>query len=80
MGIHVDVYNLMVEKAKTKKDGVYSLKGNYYLVVDKHLAGYSDYFGNVCEMAYGFSVSKGKAKDRWEARDVLKGYLKQFKK
>ena len=79
MGIHMDIYNLMREKAKTKRNGVYALKGNFYLVVDKQLAGYTDYFGNVCECAYGFSVSKGKAKDRFEARDILKGYLKQLK-
>jgi hypothetical protein len=70
----------MRERAKTKKDGVYPFAGyNFYLVIDNQLAGYSDLFGNIYELASGFSVSKGKAKDRWEARDILKGYLKQFK-
>lgn len=79
MGIQVAVYNQMREKAGTKKDGVYELKRNFYLVINKQVAGYCDFFGNVYELASGFSVSKGKAKDRFEGRDILKSYLKQFK-
>ena len=74
------MYYLMVEKAKTKKNGVYSMKGNCYLVFNNQLKGFADYFGNVYEVVCGFGVDKGKSKDRFEARDVLKGYLKQYDK
>ncbi len=79
MGIHIDVYNQMREKAATKKDGVYELKRNFYLVINNQLAGYCDFLGNVCELASGFSISKGRSRDRFEGRDILKSYLKQFR-
>lgn len=73
-------YNAIKERAKSKKDGVYTYKTyTHYLVVDGQLAGWSDLLGNVHECAYGFNVSKGKAKDRFEAKEILKGYLKQLK-
>ncbi len=77
--MRIDIYNQMREKAKTKKDGVYELKRNFYLVIDNQLAGYCDSIGNVYELASGFNVSKGKTKDRFDGRDILKSYLKQFK-
>lgn len=77
--MHIDDHNKMREKAKTKKDGVYTCKGNFYMVYKNQLAAYCDYFGNVSECLYGFNVTKGKAKDRFEGRDLLKSYLKQYK-
>jgi len=76
--MHIDIYKTIKEKASIKKNGVYSYRKYFYLVVDEKLAGYSDYYGNICECAYGFNVSKGKANDRFEARDILKKYLKQI--
>jgi hypothetical protein len=76
--MNIDIFEKIKEKAESKKNGVYSFKKHFYLVINKRIAGYSDYFGNVCECAYGFNVSKGKAKDRFEARDTLKKYLKQI--
>ena len=80
MGLTIEEHKIISEKAKTKNNGVYTYNKNFYLVVNKRLAAYCDYFGNVCEVAYGFNVSKGKAKDRFEGRDVLKKYLKQLTK
>jgi len=74
----IDIYNQIREKAKTKKNGIYSYKTYTYIVVDNQLAGWCDYFGNIHELAYGFNVSKGKAKDRFEAKEILKSYLKQL--
>ena len=70
--------NQMIERAKTKKNGVYSYKTYYfYLVIDGQVSAWSDLLGEIHERSYGFNVSKGKAKDRFEARDILKSYLKQ---
>lgn len=77
--MRIDEHNEMIKRAESKKDGVYAFKYNFYLVIDKQLAAYSDLLGNITERSYGFGVSKGKAKDRFEARDILKSYLKQFK-
>ena len=74
----VETLNTILDKALTKKDGIYSYQGNYYLVINKHLFAYSDYFGNVSEICSGFSVCKGKSENRFEARKVLKDYLKQL--
>lgn len=78
----IEDYNAIRERAKTKKNGIYSYKGQQYtyIVVDNQLAGYCDYFGNLYELSYGFNISKGKAKDRFEAKEILKGYLKQLVK
>jgi len=75
----VDEYNEIRKRAEKKKDGVYTYKMNFYLVYKNQLAGYCDFLGNVCECLYGFNVSKGKAKDRFEGRDQLKSYLKQYR-
>lgn len=76
--MHIDVYNALVDKAKTKKDGVYSYRGMYYAVKNCRLVGHCDYYGNVFENAYGFNVVKGKARNKYEGRDVLKSYLTQL--
>ena len=77
--MEISIHNDLVVRAKTKKDGVYTYKGNYYLVINYHLHSYCDYFGNVSENFGSFIVSKGKAKDRFDGRDILKKYLKQLK-
>lgn len=77
--MEINLYNEIVNKCKTKADGVYSYKKHFYLVYERNLRCYSDYFGNVFEVAFGFNVSRGKCNDRFESRDLLKKYLKQFK-
>ena len=74
----VDIHKEIKEKCKTKNNGVFSHKKNFYIAFNNQLAGYCDYFGNVIECVYGFNVSKGKAKDRFDGRDVLKKYLKSL--
>ena len=78
--MNIEIHIALIEKSKTKKNGVYSYKNNFYMVKDRRLAGYCDYFGNVFECVYGFNVSKGKAKDRFNGRDMLKKYLKELTK
>jgi hypothetical protein len=64
-------------RAKTKKDGIYSYRGYFYLVLNKQLSAYTDYFGNVIERSFGFNVDKGKVGNRFEGKKILAGYLKQ---
>jgi hypothetical protein len=79
MIMKIEIHNEISERAKSKKDGIYTYKRNFYLVYKERLAAYCDYLGNVYECIYGFNVSKGKSKDRYEGRDLLKSYLKQYK-
>jgi hypothetical protein len=77
--MNIDEHNEIIKRSKTKKDGIYTYKKNFYLVYKNQLAAYCDYMGNVYEYLYGFNVSKGKLKDRFEGYDLLKSYLKQYK-
>jgi hypothetical protein len=68
--------NLIIDKAKNKKDGVYSFRGNLYLVSDNRFVAYCDYFGNFFSRAGNFNVSGGKI-ERHDRRKVLLNLLKQ---
>jgi len=53
----IDDANLIIDKAKTKKNGVYSFRGYMYVVKDNSFVGFSDYFGNIYQRAGNFNVS-----------------------
>jgi len=42
----IDETNLLHERAMTKNDGVYSYKGNLYVVKDNKFIAFADYHGN----------------------------------
>jgi len=67
--------NLLIDKAKTRKDGVYSYQQYLYVVNDNGLIAFSDYHGN-CYSCYGaFNVSIGKV-ERYNRRKELGKLLK----
>ncbi len=73
-----EILNEIKKRAETKKDGIYQYKGNYYGVYKNSVFAWSDYFGNIHEISYGFNVSKGKV-ERYDVKNILRGYLKQLK-
>ena len=72
----VDEANLLHEKAKTRKDGVYTFKGNLYVVKDNNFIAFSDYFGNCYQRMGSFNVSIGKV-ERYDRRKHLLKWLKK---
>lgn len=70
--------NILIEKAKSRKDGVYSYKGYLYVVKKHAFVAFSDPFG-VCYQRMGsFNVRIGKV-DRHDRRKNLADWLKQQK-
>jgi hypothetical protein len=68
--------NLLIDKAKSKKDGVYMCIPYMYVVKNNSLIAYSDYFG-VCYSCHGyFNVQIGKV-ERYDRKKALTKYLKQ---
>lgn len=49
----------MCEKAKTRKNGVYSYNGYLYLVKNNHLYAVADYFGDIYQFFGSFYVKLG---------------------
>ena len=69
--------NKLAEIAMTKKDGIYSKSPYIYVVRDKNLIAFSDYFGH-CYTCLGiFNVPIGNCK-RHERIKVLTTYLKNL--
>jgi len=68
-------HNQLVEKAKTRKDGVYTL-GNYmYVVKNNGFRAYSDYSGNISSVHGVWHMQIGKV-ERYDRRKKLLEYLK----
>lgn len=71
----IDELNILHDKAKTRKDGVYSFRGNLWAVKDKSFVAYSDFAGN-CYLRMGaFNTSIGKV-NSWEIKQKLTEWLK----
>lgn len=67
----IDEHNVLIDKAKTRKDGVYTYRGYDFVVKNNNFIGYSDYFGNIYQISYSFHVSLGKV-ERLNRKDELK--------
>jgi hypothetical protein len=71
----IEETNILHEKAKTKKDGIYSYKGNLYVVKNNNFIAFSDYYGN-CYMRMGaFNALIGKV-ERYDRKLQLTKWLK----
>lgn len=62
--------NLLQEKAKTRKDGVYSYKGNFYVVKDFKFIAFSNNYGECYQRMGGFNVKVGQV-ERHNAKKKL---------
>jgi hypothetical protein len=74
----IDDINILQEKAKTRKDGVYTHKDIIYIVKGSKFIAYADNFGE-CFLRMGiFNVPIGKVV-RYDRKRMLTDYLKNIK-
>lgn len=66
------------EKAKTKKDGIYSYKGFKYIVVNSRFKAYCD-FKTVYEIFAGLTVKIGEIDEIYNVTKELNKLLKKYK-
>jgi len=71
----IDETNLLHEKAKTRKDGVYSFRGNLYVVKNKRFIAFADYFGRCYQRIGVFNVEIGKV-ESYDRRKKLLEWLR----
>jgi hypothetical protein len=69
-------HNELVDKAKDKKDGVYSYHGYVYVVKNHNFIAYADALGNVCSVHGMFHSSIGKV-NRYDRKVELLDYLRR---
>lgn len=70
-------HNALVEKAKTRKDGVYKRGSYYYVIKNNAFRAYADFFGNVRSVHGGFHYKVGKI-NAYERKEKLTEYLKKL--
>lgn len=71
----IDDHNAILEKSKTRNNGVYSHKEYLYAVINNKPVAYADWFGNLSLFGGSFHVSAGKC-DRHERRKTLLAHIK----
>tara|TARA_R110002124_G_scaffold147816_2_gene313221 strand:- start:401 stop:661 length:261 start_codon:yes stop_codon:yes gene_type:complete len=58
-GLTMENQSLIIEKAKSKRDGIYKLRGVTYRVINNHAVFYA-VDGEVIQMCYGFNAVIGR--------------------
>lgn len=66
----IEIVKKLVEKAKCKKDGVYSFKGYMWVVKNKKFIAYSDSAG-FCYMSFGVFITYIGKVDRCDRKKEL---------
>jgi len=69
--------NILHEKAKTRKDGVYSFRGNLWVVKDNKFIAFSNYRGEFFLRYGSFNVGMGHVGD-YDRKKELTEWLKNF--
>ena len=77
MTIKIDALNKMIDKAKTKKDGIYSSNGNKYLVYKNGVVAFVGDDRTVYR-SVGFACFK--ISERFKYREYANNFLKKNKK
>ena len=72
----IDERNLLIDKAKTRRDGVYSYQQYKYAVKNKGMIAFSDYQGNIFTCHGAFNYVAGKV-ERWDISKTLKRLIRQ---
>ena len=70
--------NILHEKAKTKKDGIYSYRNNYYAVKNGRFIAYANFMGECFQRMGAFNAVIGKV-DHYDRKNKLKEWLKSQK-
>ena len=71
----IDDTNILIEKAKTRKDGVYSFKGYLWVVKNNKFVAFADYYGNCYQRFGAFNASIGKV-DHYDRKQKLIEWLR----
>jgi len=75
----VDEHNILVEKAKSKKDGVYSYRGYLYVVKNNNFKAFASPYGILYAVIGSFTTQIGFCQ-RHDSRTKLLQYLNRIKK
>lgn len=71
----IDDISLLRERAKTRKDGVYSYKGNLYVVKNHIFVAFSNYYGECYQVMGAFNLLIGKV-EHYDAKTKLSQWLR----
>lgn len=71
-GLTIENNNLILEKAKTKKDGIFTFRGVAYRVRGGNVTHFAC-DGRILERAYGFNVVVGGYEYGMDKKGVLRG-------
>ena len=70
----IDEVNILHEKAKDRKDGIYSYRGNLWVVKNNRFVAYADYSGKCFQIMGMFTVCIGET-DRYKRKELLTKWL-----
>jgi hypothetical protein len=70
----IEVHNILTDKAKTRKDGVYAYRGLMYAVKNNRFIAYADYSGNISTLYGVFHRSCGRVQI-WERKKELMKFI-----
>lgn len=73
----VTQHNEIIDRAKARKDGVYSYQGYLYMVKNGFFKGYADPYGDVYLVVYGWHTKRGHC-EPYQRKQKLKELLKQL--
>lgn len=72
----IDERNALIERASTKKDGVYSYKGYLYVVKNNNMVAFADHFGDCYSCQGVFNVKIGHC-EKYDRKKKLLEYLRE---
>jgi len=72
----IEQTNILHEKAKTRKDGVYSYKSYLWVVKDFKFIAFADFHGEVYQIFGAFNTQIGKV-ERYDRKKKLTEWLKE---
>ena len=75
--MEIEVHNALVDRAKTKNDGIYSYKGYTVVIKNKNFVAYSDRRGNLFRVSGYFGTPIGKI-DGYPYPHKIKDALKKL--
>lgn len=71
----IEETNILHEKAKTRKDGVYSFRGNLWVVKDSKFIAFANPFGECYQRFGAFNMQIGKV-ERYDRKQKLTEWLR----
>lgn len=80
MSISIEDGSLFSEKAKSKKDGVYSLRWYLYAVIWNRFVAYMDYRWDFYQCFWNFVTKIWLVEDRTKRRSEIKKWMIEEKK